>query len=125
MPSLREPVSTVDTELRLARAYGRLQEERGSTSAWCIEELQHGTLHVQFPSLLMLPLLALGAHGSNPLLTTQAANGRITLTLRGLREVSLQFVQHLRARLQSVDGEGFAVTREQSAQDPPELTVDP
>src|SRR5258708_12475614 len=108
MPGLREPVSTVDAELRLARAYGRLQEERGSTSGWCIEELQHGTLHVQFPSLLMLPLLALGAHGSNPLLTTQAANGRITLTLSGLREVSLQSVQHLPPPLQTFHATAFA-----------------
>ena len=125
MPGLREPVSTVDTELRLARAYGRLQEERGSTSGWCIEELQHGTLHVQFPSLLMLPLLALGANGSHPLLTNQAANGRVTLTLSGLREVSLEFVQHLRTRLQSVYGEAFAVTRDPSTKTALEITLIP
>jgi hypothetical protein len=125
MPGLREPVSTVDTDLRLARAYGRLQEERGSTSGWCIEELQHGTLHVQFPSLLMLPLLALGADSSNPLLTTRAANGRVTLTLSGLREVSLEFVQYLRTRLQSVYGEAFAVTRDPSTKTALEITLIP
>lgn len=34
MPGLREPISTVEAELRLARAYVRLQEERGSGSGW-------------------------------------------------------------------------------------------
>lgn len=109
MPGLREPTSTVDTELRLARAYLRLQEERGSTAGWRIEELQSETLNAKFPSLLMLPLLALGADGSNPLLTTQAANGRVTLKLSGLREASFDFMQLLQARLQSLYGEAFAV----------------
>jgi histidine kinase len=123
MPGLREPVSTVDTELRLARAYVRLQKERGSISGWRIEELQTEPLHAHFPSLLMLPLLALGANGSHPLLTNQAANGRVTLTLSGLREVSLEFVQHLRARLQSVYGEAFAVTRDPSTKTALEITL--
>jgi hypothetical protein len=124
MPGLREPVSTVDTELRLARAYVRLQNECGSGAGWSIEESQNGPLHAHFPSLLMLPLLALGAaDGSNPLLATQAANGRVTLALSGLREVSLEFVQHLRARLQSVYGEAFAVTRNPSTKTALEITL--
>ncbi len=123
MPGLREPVSTVDTELRLARAYVRLQNECRSGPGWSIEELQHEPLHAPFPSLLMLPLLALGADRSNPLLTNQAANGRVTLTLSGLREVSLEFVQHLRARLQSVYGEAFAVTRDPSTKAALEITL--
>jgi hypothetical protein len=123
MPGLREPVSTVETELRLARAYGRLQNECGSGPGWSIEELQNGPLHAHFPSLLMLPLLALGADGSNPLLTTQADNGRVTLTLSGLREVSLEFVQHLRTRLQSVCGEALAVTRDSSTKTALEITL--
>ena len=123
MPGLREPISTVEAELRLARAYVRLQEERGSTSGWCIKELQDGTLHTQFPSLLMLPLLALGADGSNPLLTTQSANGRVTLTLSGLREASLDFVQLLRTSLQSVYGEAFAVKRDPSTKTVLEITL--
>lgn len=123
MPGLREPISTVETELRLARAYVRLQEERGSGSGWSIEELQNGALRAQFPSLLMLPLLALGADGSNSLLTTQAANGRVTLTLSGLREASLDFVQLMRTRLQSVRGEAFAVKRDPSSKTVLEITL--
>jgi hypothetical protein len=123
MPGLREPTSTVDTELRLARAYVRLQEERGSTSGWRIEEMEGGTLHAKFPSLLMLPLLALGADGLSPLLTTQAANGRVTLTLSGLREASLDVVQLLRSRLQGVYGEAFAVTRDPSTKTALEITL--
>jgi hypothetical protein len=123
MPGLREPISTVEAELRLARAYVRLQEERGLGSGWSIEELQNGALHAQFPSLLMLPLLALGADGSNSLLTTQSANGRVTLTLSGLREASLDFVQLLRTRLQSVYGEAFAVKRDPSIETVLEITL--
>jgi len=123
MPGLREPISTVEAELRLARAYVRLQEERGSGSGWSIEELQNGALQAQFPSLLMLPLLALGADGSNSLLTTQAANGRVTLTLSGIREASLDFVQLLRTRLQSVHGEAFTVKRDPSTKTVLEITL--
>jgi hypothetical protein len=123
MPGLREPTSTVDTELRLARAYVRLQEERGLASGWRIEELQNGALDAKFPSLLMLPLLALGADGSSPLLTAQAANGRVTLTLSGLREASLDFMQLLRNRLQSVYGDAFAVKRDPSTKTALEITL--
>lgn len=123
MPGLREPISTVEAELRLARAYVRLQEERGSGSGWSIEELQNGALHAQFPSLLMLPLLALGADGSNSLLTTQSANGQVTLTFSGLREASLDLVQLLRTRLQSLYGGAFAVKRDPSTKTVLEITL--
>jgi hypothetical protein len=123
MPGLREPTSTVDAEVRLARAYVKLQEARGSTSGWSIEEMHNGTLYVRFPSLLMLPLLALGADGSSPLLTTRAENGRVTLTLSGLREVSLEVMQLVRTRLQSVCGEAFAVKRDPSTKTTLEITL--
>jgi hypothetical protein len=123
MPGLREPISTVDTELRLARAYVRLQEERGLSSGWRIEELQNGTMDAKFPSLLMLPLLALGTHGSSPLLTAQAANGRVTLTLSGLSDASRDFVQILRNRLRGVYGEAFTVKQEPSTKTALEITL--
>jgi len=123
MPGLREPVSTVDTELRLARAYVSLQNECGSGPGWSIEELQNGPLHAQFPSLLMLPLLAMGADGSNSLLTTQSANGRVTLTFIGLREASLDFLQLLRTRLQGLYGGVFAVKRDPLTKTVLEITL--
>jgi hypothetical protein len=123
MPGLREPVSTVDTELRLARAYVRLQNECGSGCGWSIEELQNGPLHAQFPSLLMLPLLALGAEGSNSLLTTRSANGRVTLTFSGLREATPDFAQPLRTRLQSLYGGAFAVKRGPATKTVLEITL--
>jgi hypothetical protein len=123
MPGLREPVSTVDTEMRLARAYVRLQNECGSGPGWSIEELQNGPMHAPFPSLLMLPLLAQGAHGSDLLLTTQSANGQVTLTFSGLREASLDFVQILRTRLQSLYGGAFAVKRDPSTKTVLEITL--
>ena len=109
MPGLREPISTVEAELRLARAYLNLQQERGSGSGWKIRELQNEALNARFPSLLILPLLGLETNGANSLLTTQVVNGRVKLTLSGLREESLDFVQPLRARLQSVHGEAVTV----------------
>jgi Histidine kinase len=123
MPGLREPVSTVDTELRLARAYVRLQNERGPRSGWSIEELQSGPLHAKFPSLLMLPLLAMGEEGSNSHLTTRCANGQVTLTASGLREASLDFVQSLRARLQSLYGGACAVKHDPSTRTVLEITL--
>ena len=123
MPGLREPVSTVDTELRLARAYVRLQSECGSGHGWSIEELQNGPLHAKFPSLLMLPLLALGEHRSNSLLTTRSANGQVTLTFSGLREASIDFVQSLRTRLQTLYGGAFALERDPSTKTVLEITL--
>jgi Histidine kinase len=123
MPGLRDPTSTVDAEVRLARAYVRLQRERGLGSGWSIEELQNGALHARFPSLLMLPLLALGADGSDSLLTTQSSNGCVTLTLSGLREASPDFVRLLRTRLRSVYGEAFAVKRDPSTRTVLEITL--
>jgi LytS/YehU family sensor histidine kinase len=123
MPGLREPVSTVDTELRLARAYVRLQNECGSGDGWSIEELQNGPLRAKFPSLLMLPLLAQGAQGSNSLLTARSANGQVILSFSGLREASLDFLQTLRSRLQTLYGEAFAVKRDPSTGTVLEITL--
>jgi hypothetical protein len=123
MPGLREPVSTVDTELRLARAYVRLQKECGSGPGWSIEELQDGPLHAQFPSLLMLPILAMGAGGSNSLLANQSANGQVTLTFSGLREGSGDFAQLLRTRLQSLYGGILAVRKDPSTKTVLEITL--
>jgi hypothetical protein len=123
MPGLRDPVSTVDAEMRLARAYVKLQNERGPRSGWSIEELHSGPLHAKFPSLLMLPLLAMGAEGSNSHLTTRSANGQVTLTACGLREASLDFVQSLRARLQSLYGGACAVKHDPSTRTVLEITL--
>jgi len=114
MPGLSVPTSTVDTEVRLARAYVQLQNERGSSTGWSIEELQHGALHAPFPSLLMLPLMALGGDGVKSLLKIESSNGRVTLTLSGLREASPDFLNLLRTRLQGLYGEAFTVKREPS-----------
>ena len=70
-------------------------------------------------------LLALGADGANPLLTTQSADGRVTLTLSGLRENCFDFVQLLRTRLQSVYGEAFVVKRDPSTKSVLEITLIP
>jgi hypothetical protein len=123
MPGLRDPTSTVDAEVRLARAYVRLQRERGLASGWSIEELQNGALRAPFPSLLMLPLMALGADNANSLLRTHSSNGCVTLTLSGLREASPDVLHLLRTRLQSVYGEACAVTRNPSTKTDLEITL--
>ncbi len=123
MPGLRDSVSTIDAEMRLARAYVRLQKECGSRSGWSIEEMHSGPLRAKFPSLLMLPLLALGAEGSNSQLTARSANGQVTLTASGLCEASLEFVQSLRARLQSLYGGACAVRYDPSIATVLEITL--
>ena len=124
MPGLREPISTVNLELRLARAYVKLQRERGFGAGWSIEESNNEILDARFPSLLMLPLLSLGADGADSLLTTRVANGRVMLTLRGLaREASFEFVHVLRTRLQSLYGESFTVQQDSSTNAQLEITL--
>ena len=66
MHGLRVPVSTLDAEVQLARAFSHLQRERGVGGEWrFIEEPATPPANsIKFPSLLMLRLLALGDDGA-------------------------------------------------------------
>ncbi len=123
MPGLSEPTSTVDTEVRLARAYARLQRERGSSPGWSIEVLHSEPLHAPFPSLLMLPLMALGADGVKSCFRIESSDGCVTLTLSGLREAPADFLHLLRTRLQSLYGEAFTVKGDLSTTAEVEITL--
>ena len=109
MHGLRVPVSTLGAELQLARAFSQLQHERGVASAWRIvdESIPPGT-SFKFPSLLMLPLMALGGDGGRPMLQVREESGRAVLFLHGLSQtVSAEFSQQVRARLYALYGERF------------------
>jgi hypothetical protein len=114
MQGLRVPVSTLAAELQLARAFSHLQHERGVEASWRIveEPATPPATPLKFPSLLMLPLLALGGDGGRPLLRVRAEGGQMVLTLDGLsRSVSAELLQQLRTRLYALYGEGFQIER--------------
>ena len=108
LQGLRVPVSTLEAELQLARAFAHLQHERGAQSAWrIVEEPALGTTPFKFPSLMMLPLMALGG-GGRPLLRVQALSGEAVLSLYDLsRSVSAELRQQISGRLHALYGERF------------------
>jgi hypothetical protein len=108
MQGLNNPVSTLAAEVRLASCYAQLQRDRGIGESWRVDELAHSA--APFPSLLVLPLLALGGRAGRPMLTVQSADGATTLSLEGLvRGASPELLQQLRARLRVLYGERFRV----------------
>ena len=108
MRGLREPVSTLDVELHLARAYALLQRERGVAGAWEVDRERLPPIPMPFPSLLMLRLLALGAEAERPMLRTTAEGGTVRVSLVGLAcGASTELRQSLRARLCGLYGDRF------------------
>ena len=107
---LRVPVSTLEAELQLARAFSHLQHERGVQSAWRIveEPAPPTTTPFKFPSLMMLRLMALGGDGGRPMLRVQARSGETVLSLYDLsRSVSAELRQQISGRLHALYGERF------------------
>jgi hypothetical protein len=110
MQGLRLSVSTLEAELQLARAFSHLQHERGVQSAWRIveEPAPLTTTPFKFPSLMMLPLMALGGDGGRPMLRVQVQSGETVLSLYGLsRSVSAELRQQISGRLHALYGERF------------------
>ena len=110
MHGLRVPVSTLEAELQLARAFSHLQQERGVQSAWRIvaEPAPLTTTPFEFPSLMMLPLMALGGDSGRPMLRVQARSGETVLSLYDLsRSVSAELRQQISGRLHALYGERF------------------
>jgi hypothetical protein len=108
MHGLRVPVSTLGAELQLARAFAHLQHERGLQSAWrIVEESTPSVTPFKFPSLLMLPLMALGG-GGRPMLRVRMQSGQVVLSLHGLsRKVSAELSQQVQGRLYALYGTSF------------------
>jgi signal transduction histidine kinase len=108
MHGLRVPVSTLEAELQLARAFSRLQQERGLDGRWrIVEETGPPTTLFKFPSLLMLPLMALGG-GGRPMLRVRAVGGHRVLSLHRLsRGVSAELLQQIKGRLYALYGDRF------------------
>jgi len=111
MHGLREPVSSLDAELRLARAFAQLQRERGAAGSWRIAHESLGDLGAaKFPSLLMLRLLALGGADGRPLLRIRAEANRAILQLVGRTEnVWEELRQQVQARLRGLYGDAFSL----------------
>ncbi len=111
MQGLRDPVSTLQAEVRLAKAFAKLQRERGLEGAWrVIEPVPFVSAGYKFPSLLMLPLLALGGADGRPLLRVEVNQRSTTLSIYGLaRGVSAELLQQLRVRLQVLYGSRFEI----------------
>ncbi|HEY4339220.1 MAG TPA: histidine kinase [Steroidobacteraceae bacterium] len=108
MRGLRERVSTLKTELHLAKAYALLQCERGVAGVWQIEPEPLPVTPIPFPSLLMLRLLALGGEAERPTLRTAAEGGAVRMSLVGLAcGASTELRQSLCARLRGLYGERF------------------
>jgi hypothetical protein len=110
MHGLRVPVSTLKAELHLARAFSRLQLERGRGGVWRIVEDSEfpSAAPLKFPSLLMLQLLALGGDDEPAILRVRADRGQTVLSLHGLsRSVSAELHQQVRTRLYALYGERF------------------
>jgi hypothetical protein len=111
MPGLRERSSTLQRELALARAYLGLQAERGVSPGFRIDESASAErLAVAFPSLLILPLLALADGTQTTQIRVQSGAGALRLGVRGLAQLPDIELQHrIRRCLLAVHGEAFAL----------------
>ena len=127
MHGLRVPISTLDAELQLARAFSQLQQERGMDGAWrIVEEPTPPTNPIKFPSLLMLPLMALGGHGGRPMLRVRAERGQTVISLHGLsRSVSAELSRQVQGRLYALYGERFTFESPPSAAHQIRITLQP
>jgi hypothetical protein len=115
MHGLHTSVSTVRAELQLARAFAQLQNQRGLGGAWrVIEKPAPDSAELfRFPSLLMLPLLALSGEHGRPLLEVRRDEQRLLLSLNGLsRGVSPDLYQQMQSRLRALYGERFSIDHE-------------
>jgi signal transduction histidine kinase len=108
---LRVPVSTLGAELRLARAYAQLQQERGSAGAWQVSDDSSDLASAfRFPSLLVLPLMALAADDGHPTLRVRTNGTRAVLALRGLSGQPSSLLRHqARLRLGALYGQRFSL----------------
>jgi hypothetical protein len=127
MLGLRVPVSTLDAELQLARSFSQLQRERGVKNAWRIAaESAAPGIAFKFPSLMMLPLMALGGEGGRPMLRVRAEDGEVTLSLHGLSHgIPSELSQQLQGRLYALYGKDFHFESHQSTPNQLEITLQP
>jgi hypothetical protein len=127
MHGLRVAVSTLDAEMQLARAFSQLQRERGMESAWrIVEEAAPPGIVFRFPSLLMLPLMALGGDGGRPMLRVRLESEQAVLSLYGLsRSVSAELRQQVQSRLYALYGKRFCFEFHLSTPNQLRITLQP
>lgn len=107
MPGLKQRHSTLAAELQLAEAFAALQQAMPGRARWSIEA-PRGPLDIGFPSLLLLPLLALAPETATPRLVVQQAAGTVTLQLLALgRAVPADLEHRTRSSLRALLGTRF------------------
>lgn len=109
MPGLRERHSTLHRELDLARAYLALQAERGASAGFLIEEaVPSDHLAIAFPSLLILPLLALADTGETTHIGVSQSGAELQVHIAGLlRPPDAELQDRIRRCLLAVHGPAF------------------
>ncbi len=127
MHGLRVPVSTLGAEMQLACAFSQLQRERGMESAWrIVDESTPPGIVFKFPSLLMLPLMALGGDGGRPMLRLRSESEQAVLSLHGLsRSVSPELSQQVQSRLYALYGKRFNFESHLSTPNQLRITLQP
>jgi LytS/YehU family sensor histidine kinase len=125
MQGLRAPVSTLFSELQLARAFVHLQRERGVGGVWrVVGEPSPDPQAYKFPSLLMLPLLALGGDSRNSVLRVRADKDQAVLSLHGIAQsISADLYQQIRSRLRALYGDRFTLEATSFSQSPLAITL--
>jgi signal transduction histidine kinase len=127
MHGLRVPVSTLHAELQLAHAFSQLQHERDVKSAWrIVEESTPPATPFKFPSLLILPLMALGGDGGRPMMRVLTERGQAVLALHGLsRSLPTELSQQVQGRLYALYGKRFQFEFHSSSPTQLRITLQP
>lgn len=125
MPGLRERRSTLQRELQLADAYLRLQAERGRSSRFLVDApIGAEDLALPFPSLLMLPLLALSEGTAEVTVRVRVVADRVHLSLRGLsRGPGNELQDRIRHSLLALNGEASRLAIGVRSRDEVEITI--
>jgi hypothetical protein len=104
LPGLQQRRSTLQAELHLARAYADLQAMLPRGQRWVVD-LPAQLPQIRFPSLLLLPILALADRDGSPSLRVGLAEGRLQVDLQGLhRDLPVGLPHHTQASLQDLLG---------------------
>lgn len=116
MPGLKDPGSSLQAELQLAQAFAQLQSLMPDGARWQVEwprELPERA----FPSLLLLPIMALAGAKESPRLIVRAEDARVSLTVQSLGCKLPPDVEHrTRSSLQAATGQRARLRANESPQ---------
>lgn len=105
LPGLKTRQSTLHAEMQLATAYAALQWRMPGGARWTIER-PDALPESLFPSMVLLPVLALAQAGASPRLILRWADGKVVLTVQDVgRRLSADIEQRTRLSLHALHGE--------------------